>query len=557
MQVINQKNIKHNFTYLKNMRLKNQLLVLISFQIIFIMTFLVCSNYIHTTFIQLFFTESSQKIYLKTSNSMLRIQLNEYNSYFTSLFHTNGQTLISFFQLYTYLRNKTTSQLNPLNPKFNMNYGGVNAKIPKSIQTTKLGIYNTTLSCLCYTNKTKFHSPYTQQEMINIKTQESMQSFGMIIFQGRTTLQSFLYGYVKRDNILMTYPCLQRHDIANYIPENRSWYIEAKRNFLAHKSYDKYNFSITYPYILFKSTSVGLSMAIPFVDQNLSFIGTGAFDLIPSSLLNQVTQQFGNDFTSIFLASLDGILIMHPFNITSDKIPLYFYNQSITGFSLQDWKGLFDPSFNSNCQNQTTTMNFKCLYNSFYNQDMFVSQQVLHQFNMSVIVLISSSEFNKFSDDFNSNLNQNLSSTFSNSLIEQGCLFVFLCFLIYFMTTYLFYPIELIINAAMNQIQKKKYQNKNLNKILQSLLSVQILELYRSCQHFNKLFERFSFNKTEQCQKIENLQYPQKIEEIRLCCLVDHKKLRKLDFKLRNKPYENLDLVKSFIKQVYFQLRLK
>ncbi|CAK57434.1 unnamed protein product (macronuclear) [Paramecium tetraurelia] len=460
---------------------------------------------------------------------MLKTQLNEYNSYFTSLFHTNGQTLISFFQLYTYLRNKTQTHLDSLNPKFDMNYGGINAKIPKSIQSKRIGAYNTTISCLCYTNTTKFHQPYTHEELINIKTQESMQSFGMVIFQGKTTLQSFLYGYVKRDNILMTYPCLQRHDIANYIPENRTWYIEAKRNFQAHKVFDKYNFSITYPYLLFKSTSVGLSMAIPFVDRNLSFIGTGAFDLIPSSLLKEVTQQFGRDFTSIFLASLDGILIMHPFNITFDKIPLYFYNQSITGFGLEDWQGLSDPLFKSNCQNQTTTMDFKCLYNSFYNQDMFVSQQILHEFNMSVIVLVSSSEFNKFSDEFNSNLISKLQITFSNSIIEQASLFVFLCFLIYFMISYLFYPIELIINAAMNQIQKKKYQNKNLNTILQSLLSVQILDLYRSCQHFNKLFERLSFNKNEQCQKIENLQYPQQIEEIKLCCFVDHKKFRKLD----------------------------
>ncbi|CAD8112558.1 unnamed protein product [Paramecium sonneborni] len=557
MEPIHQKNIQHNFTYLKNMRLKNQLLVLISFQIIFIMTFILCSNYIHTTFIQIYFTESSQKIYLKTSNSLLQSQLNEYNSYFKSLFHTNGQTLIQFFQLYTYLRNKTKNNLEPLNSKFNMNYGGINSKIPSSIQSSKLGIYNTTLSCLCYTNKTKFNHPYTQDEFINIKTQEAMQSLGMVIFQGKTTLQSFLYGYVKRDNMLMTYPCLQRHDIANYIPENRTWYKEAKRNFQFHNPYNRYNFSITYPYLLFKSTNIGLSMTIPFVDQNLDFIGSGTFDLIPSNLLQKVTQQFGKDFTSIFLASLDGILIMHPYNITSDKLPLYFYNESITGFNSRDWEGLSDSTFISNCKNQTTTTNLKCLYNSFYNQDMFVSRSTLYQFNMTIIVLISSSEFNKFSYDFNSNLNSQLKNTFSNSLIEQACLFVFLCFLIYFMTSYLFYPIELIINAAMNQIQKKKYQNKHLNTILQSLLSVQILDLYRSCQHFNKLFERFSFNKTEQCQKIESLQYPQKIQEIRLCCLMDHKKLRKLDYKLRNQANENLDLVKSFVKQVYFQLRLK
>jgi hypothetical protein len=37
--------------------------------------------------------------------------------------------------------------------------------------------------------------------------------------------------------MLMTYPCLQRYDINEYIPEKRNWYIELARNYLSHHPY--------------------------------------------------------------------------------------------------------------------------------------------------------------------------------------------------------------------------------------------------------------------------------------------------------------------------------
>lgn len=39
---------------------------------------------------------------------------------------------------------------------------------------------------------------------------------------------------------------------------------------------------------------------------------------------------------------MDGIMIMHPYNVTPNLLPLYFYNESITGFNDNDWNILRD-----------------------------------------------------------------------------------------------------------------------------------------------------------------------------------------------------------------------
>ncbi|CAD8097127.1 unnamed protein product [Paramecium primaurelia] len=505
----NKEKIAHNFSCLKHLRLKNQLLLLISFLIIFIVTFLVCTNYIHSTFVQFYFTQSSEEIYTKFSSAFIQTQLSRYQSYFTSLLNSNGQTLISVFQLYNYLKKKNKDHPSPLNTQFNMNYGGNNLDIPKPIiSSNKISNYNSTISFICYTNKTMLHDPFTEEEILNIKTQEQLQAFGPIIHKGNTTFQSLLSAYVKRDNILMTYPCLQRYDIDKYIPEDRGWYKELTRNFNSHVPYDQYNYSLTTPYLLFRSVNIGLAMTMPFVDENLELIGGAAFDLIPARLIANLIQQFGQDFTSIYLVSLDGILIMHPYKITSDQLPLYFYNTTITGFTEEDWQSLNSVTISSKCKNQTNQKQLNCLFNSFYNQDMFVSMQTISSFNISIVVLISSSEFNKFQEDYNNDLLQKLITQFYIAIVQLISVFLLLCLIIYFTTNKLFHPIETIIEYTISKIQKRRCQPKMISVLLQQFLSVQITELYQSCYNFYKLLERLSFNKSKQCEQIENLQYP-------------------------------------------------
>ncbi|CAK83811.1 unnamed protein product (macronuclear) [Paramecium tetraurelia] len=556
----NKENLTHNFSCLKHLKLKNQLLILISFLIILIVTYVVCASYVHSAFVQFYFTQSSEEIYTKLSSAFIQTQLNKYESYFTSLFDTNGQTLISVFQLYNYLKKKNKSQPSPLNPQFNMLYGGKDNDIPQAIiSPDKISKYNSTISFICYTNKTKFNDILTDEEILNIKTQEQLQAFGPIIHKGMTTYQELLSVYVKSDNILMTYPCLQRYDIDSYIPEKRGWYLEGIRNFQNHVPYDRYNFSLTSPYLLFQSIYIGLSMAMPFVDSNLQLIGGAAFDLIPNLLIANLVQQFGQDFTSIYLVTLDGILVMHPYKITPKQLPLYFYNTSITGFTEEDWVSLNSVTISSNCKNQTNQKELNCLFNSFYNQDMFVSMQTISSFNISIVVqkliyyqsLISSSEFNKFQEDYNDNLVQQLTTRFYISLIQLISVFLFLCLVIYFTTNQLFRPIETIIEFTISKIQKQSCQPKLISKILQHFLSVQIAELYQSCNNFYKLLERFSFTKSSQCQQIENLQYPILNGIYFLSKSINFKHLKYYSKKTNEQNMEHYSLIKNIVRSAF------
>ncbi|CAD8199816.1 unnamed protein product [Paramecium octaurelia] len=548
----NKENLTHNFSCLKHLKLKNQLLILISFLIILIVTYVVCASYIHSTFVQFYFTQSSEEIYSKLSSAFITTQLYKYQSYFNSLLNTNGQTLVSVFQLYNYLKKKNRSQPSPLNPQFNMLYGGDGDNIPQHIISgNKISYYNSTISFICYTNKTKFNDPFTDEEILNIKTQEQMQAFGPIIHKGKTTFQSLLSVYIKTDNILMTYPCLQRHDIDKYIPESRGWYIEATRNFNNHVPYDKYNYSLASPYLLFQSASIGLSMAMPLVDKNLELIGSAAFDLIPSMLIANLIQQFGQDFTSIYLVSLDGIMILHPYKITSQQLPLYFYNTSITGFTEDDWISLNSVTISSSCKNQTSQKELNCLFNSFYNQDMFVSMQTISSFNISIVVLISSSEFNKFQENYNDDLIQQLTTRFYISVIQLISVFLFLCLVIYFITNQLFHPIETIIEFTISKIQKRSYQPKMISNLLQHFLSVQIAELYQSCNNFYKLLERLSFTKSSQCEQIENLQYPTLEEIYFLSNRINFKHLKCYSQKTSQKSLEHYYLIKNIVRSAF------
>lgn len=53
----------------------------------------------------------------------------------------------------------------------------------------------------------------------------------------------------------------------------------------------------------------------------------------------------------IFLASGDGTLIMHPFNVSAKLLPIYIYNETITGFNKTDWEEMKSSEGISTCAN--------------------------------------------------------------------------------------------------------------------------------------------------------------------------------------------------------------
>lgn len=64
------------------------------------------------------------------------------------------------------------------------------------------------------------------------------------------------------------------------------------------------------------------------------------------------------------MVSEDGTLIMHPFTVKVDELPLYIFNESYTGFNLTDWDEIKKSDGISSCSTFNLRTTLKCRYNS-------------------------------------------------------------------------------------------------------------------------------------------------------------------------------------------------
>ena len=51
----------------------------------------------------------------------------------------------------------------------------------------------------------------------------------------------------------------------------------------------------------------------------------------------------------MYLISNEGIMIMHPYKISEKELPLYIYNDTITGFNYTDWEEINKINGSSTC----------------------------------------------------------------------------------------------------------------------------------------------------------------------------------------------------------------
>lgn len=62
--------------------------------------------------------------------------------------------------------------------------------------------------------------------------------------------------------------------------------------------------------------------------------------------------------------SEDGTLIMHPFTVQANYLPLFIYNESYTGFNLTDWNEIKNKDGISSCLTFNLRTTLKCRFNS-------------------------------------------------------------------------------------------------------------------------------------------------------------------------------------------------
>ncbi|CAD8115977.1 unnamed protein product [Paramecium primaurelia] len=495
----------------QNIKLRNQLILIAFVQAFIIMSYVLAQNMIHLSLLNVYFQDTSNSLYKDNSNKIQSSIIKLYRSYFDKVFYLNGNTLISFHRLYHYTRKQVLLQNNyTINDGFQMPYGGINP-IPDPFRIIK-GYGNSDISyCfMCYSNLSSYSEPKTIDELIGIKMQEQVQAYGQLLYQGKEINQYFFYSYIVKEKITSIYPCLNRQQgIYSYKPEQRDWYIELQRNYNQTLNYNTYNYTFTNPFMLFTEKRIGLSMAMPIVDEQAKLIGGLGSIFLGNDFVQEVGQkQFG--FQIIYLISNEGIMIMHPYQVSNEYLPLYIFNQTITGFNQIDWEEMRKQNGSSSCPKfEQFNSSLQCRFNSVYNQEMIIGIQEIPQFKMILIMLQSSQEYIEFYYKFENQLEDNLQKTISLNITTLFGLLILACIFIYIMTQILFFPLYVVQNYASNLISQKKKEDKSIPFFIQKCMSKQVRQLLQTLTLIEDKLEQLSFRKTEQCSFFENIQFPQ------------------------------------------------
>ncbi|CAD8169976.1 unnamed protein product [Paramecium octaurelia] len=495
----------------KNMRLRNQLILIASVQTIIILSYVLALNMVHLSLLSVNFQETSNYLYKENSNRIQSNTIKLYRSYFDKVFYLNGNTLISFHRLYHFTRKQVLLQNNlQINEAFQMPYGGIN-QIPDPLRIIK-GYGNSDISyCfMCYSNLSSYSEPKTIDELVGIKMQEQVQAYGQLIYQGKEINQYFFYSYIVKEKITSIYPCLNRQQgIYSYKPEQRDWYIELQRNYDQTQNYNSYNYTFTNPYMLFTEKRIGLSTAMPIVNEQGKLIGGLGSIFLGNDFVQEVGQKkFG--FQIMYLISNDGIMIMHPYQVSADYLPLYIYNQTITGFNFTDWIEIRKQNGSSSCPKfEIFNSPLQCRFNTVYNQEMIIGIREIPQFKMILIMLSSSQEYLEFYYTFEKQLQDNLQETLSLNMTTLFGLFILACIFIYIMTQILFFPIYVVQDYAANLISQKKKKEKTIPSFILKCMSKQVRILFQSLTFIEYKLQKLSFRKTEQCSFFESIQFPQ------------------------------------------------
>ncbi|CAK61902.1 unnamed protein product (macronuclear) [Paramecium tetraurelia] len=504
------------------LKLRTQLVIIVSIQVVIIVSYVLALNLIHHSLLLNYLSEVSDYLFEQNSDHLLSNMMREYYEHFNQVFNLSkplvnildGNALVSFHRLYHTSKNQVLLHPLEINPIYQMKYGGT-TKIPDPLRIIKgYGNYDISYSFMCYSNLSSYNQPKTIEEIVGIKLQEQLQAAAQIFYQGNLINQSFLYSYIIKEKINSIYPCLNRDKaIYQYVAENRDWYIELKRNYQIQLHIHSTIFMYQFPpqiCIVYTDKKIGLSMTLPIVDQELKLIGGVVSNFLGSQIIEMLkVNSFG--FQIIYLVSEKGVMIMHPYKVTVEQLPLYIYNESITGFNQTDWEYIQNLNNESTCPQFVEISSFlRCRFNSYYKQEMIIGTREFPQFKMKLIMLLSSQEYLKFYDDFRSTLEQQLHKTTTSHIIWLFALFVALCFMIVVVTQILFNPIDIIKQQAIHLIIQQRKRRQQISQLAEVLMSDEISSLVQAYQIVINKLESLSLTKTSLCKQIEDIQYPTK-----------------------------------------------
>ncbi|CAD8066773.1 unnamed protein product [Paramecium primaurelia] len=291
----------------------------------------------------------------------------------------------------------------------------------------------------------------------------------------------------------------------NFIPNQRSYYIEFKQKISNDSILDNVYFASPYQVV---SGMIKIPMMISLVDNKDNIVGIIAKDI--DFGYASVASNF-NTNTTLYVIDNQG-KIFYSLLYNQVNLSVYYFNDSnITGFDTNDFIQVMNNHnglpFQNNCLNQQNNK-ILCRYNSKVKDNLIIKSTQLANSPLILIVLIETNTVQQQSND-HFNLQKEL-----QAIAVQETIIIIFCIpiAIILISQTIIYLLLKQLNLLINLVKQKVYQNKKeyyfsfLNK--KSLFqSESVSDLIIAS---NKLFTSIiSANKSDECKQQETIKYPQ------------------------------------------------
>ncbi|CAD8206123.1 unnamed protein product [Paramecium octaurelia] len=477
--------------------------------------------------------ESSELIFDLYSKRQQDIAKQSLEIFWVTFIHSVSQPLISLHRLHNYqqlLNNLKVSQkeaneicfLNPL----------IEIDIP----------------CTCHLN----------QSNINL-SQENHKNMLQNLMQFQTALPTHMFGvqqyigFFEYSQELFQYPCLDFRNYQRYDPKSRPWYIEAQKAYNL-SNFTEYSVRLTGHYRTIPFNDIRFSITLPLINFKKSMIGALRAH-IKSTILQEIIHRSSNK-TNLILTTNEGMLLVsNLLNNTEYELGTdYFYNETKTGFNIEDWQALI-YSNQSNCDH--VDIGFICRQNKIDKQDYYMTHTPLKQYNLKIILYQTKFEYQQYVKE-----QQKQMKTQIQEILIKGMAFIILIAIAMSLLSSLFLgkmlkPLQEI--ARIFQITKHSSSQSITQRFLKFKLSNNYAGIFKKpgcfiskdivlfCQCVQQFITNFSTTKKKSnriYEQLDSIQYPLKGDQDQFE-IIDYYQQQIL-----NNKFTDQEINKKFIKNL-------
>ncbi|CAD8055970.1 unnamed protein product [Paramecium primaurelia] len=417
----------------------------------------------------------------------------------------DSNPLIILNKLYLhYLGVITTTEINV------NNFGGVNP-LPSVIADKKNQKFSD--SIFCYAFKEEFQAQNTES-IQEVTFADFLAPLGQIVHSQFDENKPLLYGYIiNSPKILYSYPCYSYGEsFEEYLPESRPWFKLAQNASEKVAENLEYEYSVSEPYLFNQAKQIGITLSLPLVDRKLKFKGAWCMDIFPEYLIvitEKMTSQFQS--MSIMIVSTQGMIIKD--DDYKNAFPVYFYNESITGFDINQWQKL----------KESDLQQYQFL-NSVKGTQQRIIKFYLKKQQLFILFIIDSNEYMNYLMEYQINQQQKINDFLQITLILLLMTFFFLILLAYLIITFLIMkPIEDIIwffQVRKSKTLKEKYQDLLKTRFRYRnhvYISPTIKVLQEAAYRLNYWNFKIKKQKNAQCNLLQMFLFPKNIHRQKIC----------------------------------------